>query len=181
MAQQVIGIGTIPNDGTGDTARTAFGKVNSNFTELYAGQLPATAKVKTSDQTAINTTLVDDTDLALAITATGTYSIVMFLQQIAGGNGGFKFSLAYTGTFTAAQSSFAGFGTVNSVVFNTPRVAINSTQSWATTSGSADVIRIEAVLVVTGAGTVKLQFAENTGGVQPTIGKSSYMIVTKIA
>ena len=35
MTQQVIGLGTAPNDGTGDQDRIAFGKCNSNFTELY--------------------------------------------------------------------------------------------------------------------------------------------------
>ena len=36
MAKQSIGIGTNPNDGTGDTLRDAFDKVNDNFTELYS-------------------------------------------------------------------------------------------------------------------------------------------------
>jgi hypothetical protein len=36
MAQLTIDLGTAPNDGTGDPIRTAFGKVNDNFTELYA-------------------------------------------------------------------------------------------------------------------------------------------------
>ena len=35
MAKQVINIGTSANDGTGDPLRTAFDKVNDNFTELY--------------------------------------------------------------------------------------------------------------------------------------------------
>jgi len=35
MAKQTIGIGTTANDGTGDAIRTAFDKVNQNFTELY--------------------------------------------------------------------------------------------------------------------------------------------------
>lgn len=35
MTQQVIGIGTNPNDGTGDPLRTAFTKTNANFTDLY--------------------------------------------------------------------------------------------------------------------------------------------------
>lgn len=39
MAQQVINIGTSPNDGTGDQLRTAFDKCNDNFTELYASSL----------------------------------------------------------------------------------------------------------------------------------------------
>jgi hypothetical protein len=36
MTQQTIDIGAAANDGTGDPLRTAFSKVNSNFTELYA-------------------------------------------------------------------------------------------------------------------------------------------------
>lgn len=36
MAQQTINIGTVANDGTGDPLRTAFDKVNDNFTELYS-------------------------------------------------------------------------------------------------------------------------------------------------
>jgi len=35
MAQQLIGIGTTANDGTGDPLRSAFDKSNDNFTELY--------------------------------------------------------------------------------------------------------------------------------------------------
>ena len=36
MAQQNINIGTSANKGVGDPIRTAFTKVNANFTELYA-------------------------------------------------------------------------------------------------------------------------------------------------
>lgn len=36
MAQEVINVGTVPNDGTGDPLRTAYEKCNNNFTELYA-------------------------------------------------------------------------------------------------------------------------------------------------
>lgn len=48
MSQQIINVGTNPNDGTGDPARTAFTKTNSNFTELY------------NDVTAIGFTAVAD-------------------------------------------------------------------------------------------------------------------------
>jgi hypothetical protein len=37
MAKQTINIGTTANDKTGDPLRTAFNKVNQNFTELYNG------------------------------------------------------------------------------------------------------------------------------------------------
>ena len=35
MAKQTIGIGSAANDGTGDPLRTAFDKINDNFTEIY--------------------------------------------------------------------------------------------------------------------------------------------------
>ena len=35
MAQQSINVGSAANDGTGDTGRVAFIKVNDNFTDLY--------------------------------------------------------------------------------------------------------------------------------------------------
>ena len=37
MPQQIINIGTLPNDGTGDPLRIAYQKANANFTELYGG------------------------------------------------------------------------------------------------------------------------------------------------
>lgn len=36
MTQQIVNIGTNPNDGTGDNLRTGMTKVNSNFTDVYS-------------------------------------------------------------------------------------------------------------------------------------------------
>jgi hypothetical protein len=36
MTQQLINIGSVPNDGTGDTIRVAGNKINQNFTEVYS-------------------------------------------------------------------------------------------------------------------------------------------------
>ena len=36
MTKQVVNIGTADNSGDGDPLRTAFGKINANFTEIYA-------------------------------------------------------------------------------------------------------------------------------------------------
>ena len=35
MAKQIVNIGTVANDGTGDQLRTAFNKLNDNFNEVY--------------------------------------------------------------------------------------------------------------------------------------------------
>lgn len=36
MSKQIIGLGTVANDGTGDSLRVAGDKINDNFDELYA-------------------------------------------------------------------------------------------------------------------------------------------------
>lgn len=36
MAQEIINIGTLPNDGEGDPLRVSFGKINNNFTTLFS-------------------------------------------------------------------------------------------------------------------------------------------------
>lgn len=34
-SQQIINVGTLPNDGTGDPLRTAYQKINNNFSNLF--------------------------------------------------------------------------------------------------------------------------------------------------
>lgn len=60
MAQQVINIGTSPNDGTGDQLRTAFDKCNDNFTELYAGSLGDLQSVTDNGSTTTNNITISD-------------------------------------------------------------------------------------------------------------------------
>lgn len=53
MAQEVINVGTVPNDGTGDPIRIAYIKCNSNFGELYSRyqqNVPSTAVGTTGDK-----------------------------------------------------------------------------------------------------------------------------------
>lgn len=58
MSKQVINIGTVANDGTGDTLRDAFDKVNDNTNELYAGDL-AVAGINEQTGTTYNLVLTD--------------------------------------------------------------------------------------------------------------------------
>lgn len=45
MTQQVINIGDVPGDGSGDPLRVAFNKINENFTELYAAITTLSANI----------------------------------------------------------------------------------------------------------------------------------------
>ena len=60
MAKQVINIGTVANDGTGDPLRTAFDKANDNFTELYsAGSLSLDSDIITFTKADGTTSTID--------------------------------------------------------------------------------------------------------------------------
>lgn len=50
MAQQTINIGSSANKGDGDPIRTAFTKVNTNFTDLYARIVVVEGQVGVSNQ-----------------------------------------------------------------------------------------------------------------------------------
>lgn len=63
MAQQTIGVGSSPNDGTGDPLRTAFVKVNANFTEVYAASAAAQTAA-TNAQTTANGALQKSSNLS---------------------------------------------------------------------------------------------------------------------
>ena len=54
MTQEIINVGTAPNDGLGDPIRTAFQKTNNNFTQLFSAQAPNTIINGTSN-VSINT------------------------------------------------------------------------------------------------------------------------------
>lgn len=54
MAQQIINIGTVANDGTGDPLRDAMDKVNDNFTELYSGSTAARDTISGTTSTIAN-------------------------------------------------------------------------------------------------------------------------------
>jgi hypothetical protein len=73
MAQEVINIGAIADDGTGDTIRGAGIKINNNFTEVYA-QPNLTLSQLSLDGNVISATQ-SNADIELAGNGTGTVQI----------------------------------------------------------------------------------------------------------
>jgi hypothetical protein len=65
MAKQTINVGTSANDRTGDPLRTAFTKVNSNFTEVY-NNVAATNTLVTNNNNTVNNRInnLDISDLS---------------------------------------------------------------------------------------------------------------------
>jgi hypothetical protein len=79
MSKQVINIGTVANDGTGDPIRDAFSKAKSNFDELYANW---EMTVAASDETTALTTGTAKITFRMprAITLTGVRASLVTAQ-----------------------------------------------------------------------------------------------------
>jgi len=101
MSQQYINIGANPNDGNGNPLRTAFDKVNDNFTQLFQGlqaNLSVSGNITAGNISALNNISAQGTVLAAGNIVTLGY----FLGNFAGN---------ITGNITAA-------GTNTQVLFN---------------------------------------------------------------
>lgn len=48
MTQQIINVGALPNDASGDPLRTAFQKINNNFSQLYSSSFQTYESVTAS-------------------------------------------------------------------------------------------------------------------------------------
>ena len=78
MAQQTVSIGSSSNDGTGDPLRTAFTKVNENFTELYEKTgVDTSMTLQLSGNSLISTT----TNTDIIIDPNGEGEIYLFGQE----------------------------------------------------------------------------------------------------
>jgi len=73
MARLTINIGQSANDKNGDPLRTAFTKVNTNFTELYTALGTVPNGTKTSTATGITGQISYDASYIYICTATNTW------------------------------------------------------------------------------------------------------------
>lgn len=73
MAKQILNIGTVANDGTGDTIRAGGSKINDNFTELYDGK--QNSRISSVKSTNYVLSYVANTDYVFFLTGTTTITL----------------------------------------------------------------------------------------------------------
>lgn len=149
MAQQTINVGTVPNDGTGDTLRTAFTKTQNNFSEFYAAFTPVLASNNTSwanNLTSGNST-VNATANSTGLFFNGTFSQLLGTGYNVGNSISQFFvnsSLFWIGNSTVNVSTnsthyFAGNSTFYAYGNSTTEVIANSTGQTVITPVSFSV------------------------------------------
>ena len=147
MAKQVIGIGTLANDGTGDPLRVAVDKVNDNFTEVYnsVGELEALTSELSEDKAVQDVVLFTSMggdvkalpvlfDYGKTTTNTpfvsGTVQLALVNIPIATTLTGVRFRYGDNeGNFT--PSDFNGVGLYKVVGTNIERVALSADNPYA--------------------------------------------------
>lgn len=136
---------------------------SAGVSAIFARKTSSTTKTS-------NTTLASDTQLQLLLPAAGKYEIDAFLwlDKAAGtGAGGFKFTFNYTGT--TAGVVMGGFAHVNATISAVgPSDLYVSNASFATL-GADDLVRLSGIADVSTAGTLSLQWAQNSSSVEPSV------------
>jgi len=113
MAQQIINIGTSPNDGTGDPLRTAMTKVVNNFAEVYSG---LSFTLASNNATAVNnfTVAANTTSNNLTVTSNATVNNINITTKLQVGNAvGYNFGSLASIEIDASQNTY-----VQSVIQN---------------------------------------------------------------
>jgi hypothetical protein len=113
MAKQTINVGATANDGTGDTLRDSFIKVNDNFTEVYNNSSnPSVVASSATDGTIVTGTTVDTLSRSLLIPA-NTFS----------GNGILELICRMTKTGTAGTSTLKIYKNTSSTLTGATLIA----------------------------------------------------------
>ena len=103
--QEIINIGTLPNDGEGDPLRVAFAKINNNFTNLYATFVNTSSSITVGDaagqvifETAANTFTMGEMFIYTADSNTDSSQTIQLFAQINPNGDEVKFT-GYGSTF----------------------------------------------------------------------------------
>lgn len=147
---------TINNEGAFDYGiRT---KVNDNFTELY-GDRTLIARQSADVTATTNETLANLTGLVQTVEV-GTYKFKVSLQALSTINGGTKVAFKYTNTVLSSIRCEVKAFTASAVAVSRFTTTTDAASIVAATVANI-CIEIEGTFVVTTAGTIQVQGAQN--------------------
>jgi len=154
MAKQTINIGTSANDSTGDPLRTAFGKANSNITEIYNALGDGSAITLTSTAAELN--ILD-----------GAILSTTELNYVDGVTSAIQTQLDAKSP-TAGSSSITTLGTIATGVWN--GTAIAGQYGGTGVANTGKTITLGGNLTTSGAHATTLTTTGTTGVTLPTTG-----------
>ena len=171
--------GLIVGSGTTGAAQGA-GTINASGYYVNGVALPAYTNAHKPSATARSSTIVaaDDPDLVVTLPSTGTYKLRLVVSQLTGGAGGLRLNTAGTATLTNAGVGTI-FGNFNGTF--TAQGGQSFTNMSIAALGASDWLIAETICQCTVAGTVKIQWAQQSSNVTATsLGANSILEATKI-
>ena len=158
MAFQSLEIGTVANDGTGDTLRAGGDKINDNFTEIYSLLGTGTALTSGISATSTVVSLNNPTVTGVASFADGTAGAPS-ISNTGDSNTGIFFSAADQvaistgGTARVTVSSTAVTSAVNVAIPDAGTIG-GATVADAITIASTGIVTFKDDIVIKDAGTI---------------------------
>lgn len=159
MAQQIINIGEVANDGTGEPLRDAFQAVNDNFTEIYQSG-PVGSNIAISGNVITNSVL--NGNIVLKANGIGVIqansSVIPSVDSVYDlGTNSLRFDTVYARYFVGNGSLLTGIsggaGNGTAIVNGTSNVAISTVNGNVTIgiSGTGNVVNVsQGQLLVNG-------------------------------
>ena len=131
MAQQIINVGAAANDGTGDGLRTAYIKVNENFSELYNTTL---APTEIANGTSNVHVVASNGNVTVAVNGTSNIAVISALGLDVTGNANATGNITAVGTITGNDLVATDLLTVGGTVASNLTPDGNGTRSLGTTT-----------------------------------------------
>jgi hypothetical protein len=175
MVQQVINTGTVANDGTGDSLRVSFQKINQNFTEIYSRDAVG------SNFDFINNTLtVNNSNGNINLLPNGAGHVILSGMKwpVADGTAGYvirtdgagNLSWVNTNTFTAGSNTQVQFND-NGALAGNANLTFDKTTSTLTvgnlnsTNTTANLFNITPTTINFGNAATTINIGASTGTV----------------
>ncbi len=167
MAYQALGIGTAPNDGTGDNLRTGGDKINDNFSEIYTLLGTGTALSSGISATATVISLAGPTITGVASFADGSASAPSITNTGDSNTGIFfgsadQVDISTGGTARVTVSTTAVTSTVGIVIPDAGNIG-SASDTDAIAISSAGVVALSATTEASATGTAALTLAGGLG------------------
>lgn len=174
MAQQNIGVGTVPNDGTGDTLRTAMIKTQNNFSEFYAAFTPTLASnnvlvsnTMSFGNSTVNTSINSTSFIMTSNTLTiGTSNIAGHTAAMSNGYATMANGLKFLwGTLITANNTgqLITFSTNVGVAFATNCFSITATANSITVDVAVTTVNSTAITLITNSATATTAYWQAWG------------------
>lgn len=183
---QIMGVSVATNKSIAAGTTTIIGDFDSSSTVAGAlsvgGNLAVTGigqtlfASKPSDQSVNNTTLTNDTNLLVAVSATSTYTIELqgFFTAVNGADLKLGWTLPAGATLNWAPGPQDNTATAT--------LTSSDTDTWVGAGVTSQSFSYRGILTTTTAGTLRLQFAQNTSNATATVLKTgSWLKAQRVA